>query len=177
MPQAWEQAIVTFLQNLFHTMNWAGVVVIMVLESCNIPIPSEVTMPLAGWMLVQALGRGPLYAILVGGLVGALGCTVGSIISYGLGAEMLNFGALIAFMGVNLAAFMRYFVRGDHKKFTNFLPPIAGFLICLLLWLNLSRPAKIVGSIWMIVGIAFGAVKTRGFRGNLIDFDLPPEEA
>ena len=30
------------------------------------------------------------------------------LFSYGLGAEMLNFGALIAFMGVNLAAFVRY---------------------------------------------------------------------
>jgi amino acid transporter len=96
--------------------------------------------------------------------------------AYGLGAEMLNFGALIAFMGVNLAAFVRYFVREDSKKIANFLPPIAGFLICLLLWLNLSRPAKIVGAIWMAVGILFGAVKTRGFRGNLIDFELPSEE-
>jgi len=26
------------------------------------------------------------------------------------------------------------------------------------------------------VGIAFGAIKTRGFRGNLIDFELPREE-
>jgi len=109
--------------------------------------------------------------------VGVVALIGAFLISYGLGAEMLNFGALIAFMGVNLAAFMRYFVRGEHRKLTNFLPPVAGFLICLLLWLNLSRPAKIVGSIWMIVGIAFGAVKTRGFRGNLIDFELPPEEA
>jgi putrescine importer len=97
--------------------------------------------------------------------------------AYGLGAEMLNFGALIAFMGVNLAAFVHYFVRGSEKKLTNFLPPIAGFFICLLLWLNLSRPAKIVGTIWMVAGIIFGAVKTRGFRGNLIDFELPPEES
>jgi hypothetical protein len=29
----------------------------------------------------------------------------------------------------------------------------------------------------MAVGIAVGAWKTRGFRGNLIDFELPPEEA
>ena len=96
--------------------------------------------------------------------------------AYGLGAEMLNFGALIAFMGVNAAAFVRYFLREDKKKVGAFLPPIAGFLICLLLWLNLSRPAKIVGAIWMIVGILYGAVKTHGFRANLIDFELPPEE-
>jgi len=99
----------------------------------------------------------------------------GTLFCYGLGAEMLNFGALIAFMGVNAAAFIRYFVKGE-KKFTNFFPPAAGFLICLLLWLNLSSKAWLVGSIWMAVGIAFGAWKTRGFRGNLIDFELPPEE-
>jgi putrescine importer len=97
--------------------------------------------------------------------------------AYGLGAEMLNFGALIAFMGVNAAALMRYYVRESEKKLSNLLPPIAGFLICLLLWLNLSRPAKIAGVIWMSVGIAFGAWKTRGFRGDLVNFDLPPEEA
>ena len=36
--------------------------------------------------------------------------------AYGLGAEMLNFGALIAFMGVNAAAFLRYYVRAETKK-------------------------------------------------------------
>ena len=107
-------------------------------------------------------------------LAGALLVSLG-VFSYGLGAEMLNFGALIAFMGVNVAAFLRYFVKGE-RKFSNFFPPVAGFLICLLLWLNLSRHAWIAGSVWMAVGIAFGAWKTRGFRGNLIDFELPPEE-
>ena len=108
-------------------------------------------------------------------------CQIGNtgtsgLFCYGLGAEMLNFGALIAFMGVNLAAFIRYCVREGKWGVTNFFPPLAGFLICLLLWLNLSRPAKIVGAIWMAVGIIFGAIKTRGFRGNLINFELPPEE-
>lgn len=98
------------------------------------------------------------------------------IVSYGLGAEMLNFGALIAFMGVNAAAFVRYYLRSEEKRLANLLPPIFGFLICLLLWLNLSWPAKIAGSIWMFVGIAFGAWKTRWFRGDLVDFELPPEE-
>jgi putrescine importer len=95
-------------------------------------------------------------------------------LSYGLGAEMLNFGALIAFMGVNAAAFLRYFVRAEQKKLWNFIPPVLGFLICLGLWVNLSRPAMIVGSIWMIAGIAFGVWKTRGFRETL-SFEAPPE--
>jgi putrescine importer len=143
-------------------------------------------------------------------LAGALLVSYG-IFSYGLGAEMLNFGALIAFMGVNLAAFFRYHVRESHQSATwpllvcalvialvlwpglgwqalaiagvglaflaIFRPPLAGFTICFFLWKNLSWKAWIVGGIWMVVGIAFGAIKTRGFRGSLIDFELPPEEA
>jgi amino acid transporter len=97
--------------------------------------------------------------------------------AYGLGAEMLNFGALIAFMGVNAAALLRYYVREPQKKVGNLITPALGFLICLLLWLNLSRPAKIAGAIWMVAGIAFGAWKTRGFRSGLVNFELPPEEA
>jgi putrescine importer len=100
----------------------------------------------------------------------------GAATGYELGANLLNFGALIAFMGVNAAAFVRYFVREDKKKLSNFLPPVLGFIICLVLWWNLSTKARIVGAIWMAIGIAFGAWKTRGFRGELVDFELPPEE-
>jgi amino acid transporter len=109
--------------------------------------------------------------------VGAVALAGAFLISYGLGAEMLNFGALIAFMGVNAAAFRRYYLRNTEKKLTYLVPPVAGFLICLLLWLNLSHPAKVAGSIWMAAGIAFGAWKTRGFRSDLVDFELPPEGA
>jgi putrescine importer len=95
--------------------------------------------------------------------------------AYGLGAEMLNFGALIAFMGVNVAAFLRYYVRAKEKKLGFLIPPVLGFVICLGLWLNLSRPAIIVGSIWMLAGIAFGVWKTSGFRKPM-SFEIPPEE-
>jgi len=95
--------------------------------------------------------------------------------AYGLGAEMLNFGALIAFMGVNAAAFLRYYVRSDQKKLGFLIPPVLGFLICFGLWINLSWPAIIVGSIWMAAGIAFGFWKTDAFRKPL-SFELPPEE-
>ncbi len=106
--------------------------------------------------------------------VGAIVLIGSFFLSFGLGVEMLNFGALIAFMGVNAAAFLRYYVRAPRKKLWNLIPPVLGFLICLGLWLNLSRPAKLYGSIWMALGIAFGVWKTRGFRASL-DFELPQE--
>ena len=95
-------------------------------------------------------------------------------LTYGRGIELLNFGALIAFMGVNAAAFMRYYARASDKKLWNLIPPVLGFVICLALWLNLSRPAQIVGGIWMVAGILFGAWKTRGFREPL-SFEVPAE--
>jgi amino acid transporter len=99
----------------------------------------------------------------------------GEATGFELGANLLNFGALIAFMGVNLAAFVRYFWREPQKKLINLFPPLLGFVICLVLWMHLSTKALIFGAIWMAVGLAVGAWKTRGFRGNLIDFELPPE--
>jgi putrescine importer len=104
--------------------------------------------------------------------VGAIVLIGAFFLTYGLGAEMLNFGALIAFMGVNAAAFLRYFVREPDKKLWNFVPPVFGFVICLALWWNLSRPALVLGSIWMALGIAFGIWKTRGFRTQL-SFEVP----
>jgi Amino acid transporters len=95
-------------------------------------------------------------------------------LTYGRGIELLNFGALIAFMGVNAAAFMRYFVHGAEKKLVNFLPPVVGFFICLGLWWSLSGPAKILGGIWMAAGVSFGVWKTRGFREPL-SFEVPAE--
>jgi amino acid transporter len=98
------------------------------------------------------------------------------ILNFDLGAQMLNFGALIAFMGVNLAAFMRYYVRAEKKTLGNLLPPVLGFFICLLLWLSLSRTAQIAGSIWMAAGIAYGAWRTHGFKAELVNFDIPAED-
>lgn len=108
--------------------------------------------------------------------VGAVTVVGAFLMNFDLGAEMLNFGALIAFMGVNLAAFTHYFLRGEEKKMTHFFPPLLGFLICFALWLNLGHTAKIAGTVWMAAGIAFGAWKTRGFRGELVNFDIPADE-
>jgi amino acid transporter len=105
-----------------------------------------------------------------------LPAVAGAATGYELGANLLNFGALIAFMGVNAAAFVHYYLREEKKKLVNLVPPALGFFICLLLWWNLSTKARIFGALWMAVGIAFGAWKTRGFRADLVNFDLPAEE-
>jgi amino acid transporter len=106
-------------------------------------------------------------------LVGVLAFIGGLSLTYQLGAEMLNFGAFIAFMGVNVAAFTRYWVRSDERRVANFVLPLLGFLVCLYLWLSLRWPAKVAGGIWLGAGVLYGAIKTRGFRRDLVSFDVP----
>jgi amino acid transporter len=109
--------------------------------------------------------------------VGVIALIGAFLISYDTGAQLLNFGALIAFMGVNLAALTHYYIRGEERTLWQLIPPVLGFIICLFIWIHLSKMAMIVGCIWIIVGIGYGAWKTRGFQNNLVNFDLPPEGA
>jgi putrescine importer len=109
--------------------------------------------------------------------VGAIAMIGAFFISYDQGAELLNFGALIAFIGVNVAAFVLYFLRAPQKRWTNFAAPLLGAFICSFIWWNLSVAAKILGGAWMAVGIAYGAMKTKGFQADLVQFEVPPDEA
>jgi membrane protein DedA with SNARE-associated domain len=127
---ALEHQLVTFLTSLLQTIGWFGVVVIMTLESCNIPIPSEVTMPLAGWMLVQAAGLPAWRALFQGGLWGSVGCTLGSVISYTLGAWggrplVQRYGKYIMVSEEDLEKADHWFARwGDWAAFISRLLPI-----------------------------------------------------
>lgn len=104
--------------------------------------------------------------------LGALALVGAFVMSYQLAAELLNFGAFIAFMGVNLAAFTRYWLRGRKRNLSNFLPPLLGFIICFYIWLNLRWTAKLAGSCWLAFGIIWGAIRTKGFRKGLVHFEV-----
>jgi len=109
-------------------------------------------------------------------LTGAIALLGGLFLTYDFGAQLVNFGAFIAFMGVNAAALIRYYVRAEEKRaWSNLVPPALGFAICLLICLSLETPAKLWGGAWVLAGILYGAWRTRGFRAGQIDFELPPE--
>jgi putrescine importer len=95
--------------------------------------------------------------------------------AYEIGAEALNFGAFIAFMGVNAAAFAHSSLHGRSRKVSDWLVPISGFLICGFIWIHLSHEALWLGSLWMSAGILYGAIRSRGFRAELASFEAPPE--
>src|SRR5437899_6513127 len=83
--------------------------------------------------------------------VGAISLTGAFLLSYQLGAELLNFGAFIAFMGVNAAAFTHYYLRVEksERRWSNLIPPVLGFVICFFIWLNLRWQAQLAGAVWL----------------------------
>ena len=109
-------------------------------------------------------------------LVGTIALIGAMVLSFERGVELLNFGALLAFMGVNTSALMRFYFREVHKRWFDFLSPLLGFLICLMLWLSLSWHAKLLGIGWMVIGLAYGAYNTRGFRRELLNLDIPGDD-
>ncbi len=108
--------------------------------------------------------------------VGAAALIGAFAVNYGRGAELLNFGAFIAFLGVNAAAFAHAFRREAQKKLLHLLPPVFGFLVCLFLWWNLSAHTKVFGALCIAAAVAYGAYATHGFRQELLEFDLPVGE-
>jgi putrescine importer len=120
----------------------------------------------------------PSYNIWIIGVLaflGGVGLALGGH-GYENAANLLNFGAFIAFMGVNFSTFWQFGVRmasGRRPRiFADIVLPLFGFAFCLWIWLNLSTVAKIVGGGWFVVGIVYVAIKTRGFKEKplMIDF-------
>jgi amino acid transporter len=97
--------------------------------------------------------------------------------AYEIGAECLNFGAFVAFMGVNAAAFVHHLRNEKRSRLSGYVVPALGFLICGFIWAHLSMPALVLGFVWMTAGIGYGAVRTRGFRSELVTFEVPPDES
>ena len=73
-------------------------------------------------------------------------------------------GALIAFMGVNIAVFVRYFLRAERRRLGTFLVPLPGCGACPYLWLSLGNAAKAAGLVWLLIGVLYGALRTSWFH-------------
>jgi len=120
----------------------------------------------------------PTFNILLIGLLSFAGAVLLNFVgsAYEHAGELLNFGAFLAFMGVNLATFWHFTVSRQQGYRTRILAdvvlPLTGFLFCGLIWWNLNPLAKTVGGIWFAAGLLYVGIKTRGFRAApvMIDF-------
>jgi membrane protein DedA with SNARE-associated domain len=69
-----------FIIKVISTLGYAGVALLMAIESACIPLPSEVIMPFSGYLVYT--GRFNLWLVAV---AGAVGCVVGSLVAYWVG--------------------------------------------------------------------------------------------
>jgi putrescine importer len=97
--------------------------------------------------------------------------------AYEHAGELLNFGAFLAFSGVNLACFWQFTVQAQRngarwRLLQDAILPLVGFLVCGYIWWNLNSLAKTVGGIWFAIGILYVGYKTNWFRSApvMIDF-------
>ncbi len=72
--------LATWIISVISTMGYGGIILLMAIESACIPLPSEVIMPFAGFLVYK--GEMTLWGV---ALAGAIGCVVGSIPAYYLG--------------------------------------------------------------------------------------------
>lgn len=185
--EAIEHQIVLFLENLFNAVGWAGVVIAMAIESACIPLPSEVTMPLAGWMLVQARGLSIWHTVWAG-VWGGVGCTIGSVITYWIGALggrpfLEKYGKYVLISQHDIKMADRWFARwGEATAFFSRLLPIVRTFISLpagVARMNFARftVLSFIGSfIWCIAlgaaGYVFGEHWEK-VRAAMRPFDIP----
>jgi putrescine importer len=106
-------------------------------------------------------------------LMGAISLVGSLAMRFQLAVELLNFGAFVGFILVNLSVirhfYMRLRQRSGTEVMTNLLFPLAGALVCGYIWWNLSWRAQLAGFGWLAIGSVYLAIVTRGFR-------VPPRE-
>ena len=130
--------LTTFITNLYVTLGLAGIVVAMALESCCIPLPSEIVMPLAGVMFVEGkllAGMNFWLGLLLLALAGAIGCLIGSTAAYGIGYAggrplMLKYGRYILISKHDADRADRFFQRwgGATAFFSRLLPVVRTYI-------------------------------------------------
>jgi membrane protein DedA with SNARE-associated domain len=127
---ALEQYIIPFLMNLYGLLGYGGVFLAMAIESCCIPLPSEIVLPMAGWMVAR--GQFDLWLTVIAGTVG---CTVGSVACYAIGAYggrplLQRYGKYVLISMDDLDTAERWFKKYGEAAvfFSRMLPVVRTFI-------------------------------------------------
>jgi len=150
-----------FIVATISALGYAGVVLLMAIESACIPLPSEIIMPFAGYLVSR--GEMNLWGV---GLAGAVGCVLGSLVAYWAGMyggrpliEKYGRYVLISHHDLDLAD--RWFARyGEAIVFTSrMLPAIRTFIAFPAGVARMNLPRFIVftfaGSLPWCLGLAY----------------------
>ncbi len=124
--------LATFVIGTISQLGYGGIILLMALESACIPLPSEIIMPFAGYLV--STGAMNLWAV---AFAGAIGCQIGSLGAYYLGALggrplVERYGRYVLFSHHDLDLADRWFRRhGDITIFLGRLLPVIRTFIAL----------------------------------------------
>jgi putrescine importer len=117
----------------------------------------------------------PSYNVVIGGALAYIGTLT---MSWERSIEILNFGALLAFMAVNLATVKHFgFTPGiahQRKLIVDVIVPGLGFVFCLVIFLGLQGSTLVAGTVWLAMGGLYVMLKTKTMgQPVVIDFGEP----
>ena len=118
-------ALAAFVISVISSLGYGGIVLLMAIESACIPLPSEIVMPFSGYLVFR--GDLQLWAVTV---AGAVGCVLGSIAAYWLGAWggrplVAKYGRYVLISPHDLELADRWFARhGDITILVGRLLPV-----------------------------------------------------
>lgn len=132
--------LTTLITNLYIDTGLVGIILAMAIESCCIPLPSEIVIPVAGLLLAQHKllpGVSTPMGIFLIALAGSCGCLIGSIAAYGIGYKggrplMLKYGRYVLISQHDADIADRFFQRwGSVTAFFSRLLPVVRTYISL----------------------------------------------
>ena len=133
-------SLTILITNLYVSTGLLGIVLAMAIESCCIPLPSEIVMPIAGIMLASGKllpGTSLLLGLVLVALAGAVGCLIGSIAAYAIGYSggrplMLKYGRYVLISQHDADKADAFFQRwGSATAFFSRLLPVVRTYISL----------------------------------------------
>ena len=110
-------------------------------------------------------------------IVGVLAYIAVLTIPWERAAEIVTFGALLAFTAVNLVAMLHFWysptATARRNFFTDAFIPAFGAVFCFVLLLGLQPWTKYAGLIWLAAGLIYASYRTRMFtlRPKLFNFN------
>ena len=126
---------------------------------------------------LQPKFRTPAMGILICGVAGLIGLAL----DVNTAVSLINFGAFLAFTSVNACVIALYFRRRRAGTQLNVLGyivvPAIGVIIDLYLLYNLGKIAQLLGVCWLLIGVVYLAVLTKGFRRPPPEIDVLAAES
>ncbi len=176
------QSITDLIKNWYLTFGYFGIVLAMAIESCCIPLPSEIVMPLAGIYIVSAAGSSSFWPSLIGvAVAGAVGCLIGSIVAYGIGRAggrplLLKYGKYVLISQADSDRADRWFAHfGPSVAFFSRLLPVVRTYISLPAGIYRMNFIKfciytVLGSLPWCFLLAFAGYKLKAQYENLATY-------